>query len=63
MGNDLSLHVDRERRQRYDSRREWSYGLWMAARRRAREAEQRDQLRMIEEEAGEAVERGYSRSS
>ena len=32
--------------------------MWMAARQRAREVERRDQLWMIEEEAGEAVEWG-----
>ena len=36
----------------------WNYDVWTAARQRAREAERRDQLTLIVEEAGEAAERG-----
>ena len=37
--------------------------MWTVVRQRAGEGEQHDRLRMIEEEAGEVAERGYSRSS
>jgi len=38
--------------------RGWSYGVWMAARWRARDAERCDQLTLIVEEAREAAEWG-----
>ena len=58
MANDLSLHVGRERCQRHDCWHGWSYGVWMAARQRAREAERRDQIPLFAEEAGKAAEWG-----
>ena len=62
MGGDLNLHVGRERNQRDDCWHGWSYGVWTVARWRAGEVVQRDRLMLIEEEAREAAERGYSRS-
>ena len=38
--------------------RGWSYGVWMVARRRAREAERHDRLALIKEEAGEVAKQG-----
>jgi hypothetical protein len=58
VASDLNLHVDREHHQRHDCRHGLSYDMWMAARKRAGEAERCDQLRMIEEQAWEVTERG-----
>jgi len=38
--------------------RGWSYAMWTAARQSAGQAVRHDRLTLIEEEAGEAAERG-----